>query len=159
MPPRFLLEKTVDQCRAIAAPAGDASAFGQPVAHFPDTVPAADHQRLHDAIVAAIDSDVRPSYNKLADFLATEYAPKGRADPGVWALPGGDALYRFDIRQLTTTNLDPATIHEMGLKEVARIESEQLVIARNLGFSGLESFRASLKTNPKLIPTSVEQIL
>jgi len=159
MPPRFLLEKTVDQCKSIAAPAGEASVFGQPVAHFPDTVPAADHKRLHDAIVAAIDNEVRPSYHRLADFLATEYAPKGRTDHGIWALPGGDALYRFDIRQLTTTDLDPVTIHEIGLKEVARIEGEQLLIAKNLGFSDLKSFRASLKTNPKLIPTSGEQIL
>jgi uncharacterized protein (DUF885 family) len=159
MPPRFLLEKTVTQCKSIAEPAGEASAFGQPVAKFPDSVPAADRKRLHDAIVAAVDNEVRPTYNKLADFLATEYAPKGRTEPGVWALPGGDALYRFDILQSTTTHMDPEAIHELGLREVARIEGEQLVIAKKLGFSDLKSFRASLKTNPKLIPTSREQIL
>ncbi len=159
MPPKFLLEKTVTQCKSIAEPTGEANVFGHPVAHFADTVPAADRKRLHDAILAAVDSEVRPAYNKLADFLATEYAPKGRIEPGVWALPGGDALYRFDIRQLTTTNLDPETIHELGLREVARIEGEQLVIAKKLGFSDLKSFRASLKTNPKLIPRSREQIL
>jgi uncharacterized protein (DUF885 family) len=159
MPPRFLLEKTVTQCTSIAQPAGEASAFGQPVAHFPDTVPAADRKRLHDAILAAVDNEVRPAYVQLAEFLAKEYAPKGRTDAGVWALPGGDALYRFDIRQLTTTKLDPATIHEIGLQQVARIEGEQLAIARKLGFSDLKSLRASIKTNPKLIPTSGEQIL
>jgi uncharacterized protein (DUF885 family) len=159
MPPRFLLEKTVTQCTSIAQPAGEASAFGQPVAHFPDSVPAADRKRLHDAILAAVDNEVRPAYVQLAEFLAKEYAPKGRTDPGVWALPGGDALYRFDIRQLTTTKLDPATIHEIGLQQVARIEGEQLAIARKLGFSDLKSLRASIKTNPKLIPTSGEQIL
>jgi uncharacterized protein (DUF885 family) len=159
MPPRFLLEKTVTQCTSIAQPAGEASAFGQPVAHFPDRVPAADRKRLHDAILAAVDNEVRPAYVQLAEFLAKEYAPKGRTDPGVWALPGGDALYRFDIRQLTTTKLDPATIHEIGLQQVARIEGEQLAIARKLGFSDLKSLRASIKTNPKLIPTSGEQIL
>ncbi len=159
LPPRFLLEKTVTQCTSIAQPAGEASAFGQPVAHFPDSVPPGDRKRLHDAILAAVDGEVRPAYVKLADFLAKEYAPKGRTDPGLWALAGGDALYRFDIRQLTTTNLDPATIHEIGLQQVARIEGEQLVIARKLGFPDLKSFRASLKTNRKLIPASGEQIL
>jgi uncharacterized protein (DUF885 family) len=159
MPPRFLLEKTVDQCKAIAAPAGEASAFGHPVAHFPESVSLEERKRLHDAIVAAVDQEVRPAYEKLANFLATDYAPKGRTDPGVWALPGGEALYRFDIRQLTTTRLDPEIIHEIGLKEVARIESEQLVIAKKLGFPDLKNFRASLKTNPKVIPTSGEQIL
>ena len=158
MPPKFLLEKTVAQCKSIAGAVGEANAFGQPAAKFPDSVPEADRKRLHDAIVAAVDNEVRPAYVKLANFLATEYVPKGRAQPGVWALPGGDALYRFGIRQLTTTDLDPETIHQLGLKEVARIEGEQLVIAKKLGFSDLKSFRASLK-GPKAFATSPAQIL
>src|SRR5437016_11236306 len=124
MPPRFLLEKTVTQCKSIADVAGEANAFGHPVARFPDAVPEADRKRLHDAIIAAVDNEVRPAYTKLANFIATEYAPKGRTEPGFWALPDGDARYRFNIRRLTTTNMDPETIHELGLKEVARIEEE-----------------------------------
>jgi uncharacterized protein (DUF885 family) len=159
MPPRFLLEKTVAQCKSIAEPKGEANVFAHPVTDFPAAVPEADRKRLHDAILAAIDNQVRPAYLKLADFLATDYAPKGRTEPGVWALPGGDALYRFDIRQLTTTNLDPETIHQIGLKEVARIENEQLAIAKKLGFSDLKTFRASLKDNPKFFAKSPEQIV
>ena len=159
MPPRYLLEKTVEQCKSIAEPAGEASSFGQPLAHFPDAVPASDRTRLHDAIVAAIDTQARPAYRKLANFLATDYAPKGRTDFGVWALPNGDALYRFYVRQQTTTNMDPETIHQLGLKEVSRIEGERLAIARKLGFSDVKSFRTSLKNNPRLIPTSRQQLL
>jgi uncharacterized protein (DUF885 family) len=159
MPPRFLLEKTVGQCKSIAEPAGEANVFGQPVAHFPDAVPAPDRKRLQDAIVAVVDGEVRPAYGKLANFIATDYAPKGRTEPGVWALPEGEALYRFDIRQLTTTSMDPEAIHELGLKEVARIEGEELAIANKLGFSDLKSFHDSLKSNSKLIPTSREHIL
>jgi uncharacterized protein (DUF885 family) len=159
MPPRFLLEKTVTQCKSIAEPAGEANVFGHPVAKFPDAVPAGDRQSLHDAIIAAVDNEVRPAYTKLANFIATEYAPKGRTEPGIWALPDGDRRYRFDIRQLTTTTMDPEAIHQLGLNEVARIEGEQLAIAQKLGFEDLPSFRASLKTNPKLIPTSREQVL
>ena len=159
MPPQFLLEKTVSQCRNIAKPAGEANAFGQPVTQFPKSVSPADRKRLHDAIVAAVDNQVRPAYTKLADFLATEYAPKGRTEAGVWALPGGDALYRFDIRDLTTTNMDPEQIHELGLKEVERIEGEQLAIAKKLGFSDLKSFRAHVKTDPKVFATSPEEIV
>src|SRR6266849_5181792 len=77
MPPRFLLEKTVDQCKSIADPAGEANAFAEPIKKFPDTVPEADRKRLRDSILAAIDSDVRPAYNKLAKFIATDYAPYG----------------------------------------------------------------------------------
>ena len=159
MPPRFLLEKTVDQCKSIAAPAGEASVFGKPVTHFPDAVPEADRKRLHEAIVAAVDKEVRPAYTSLADFIATEYAPKGRTEPGLWALSGGDARYRFAIRQMTTTSMEPEAIHQLGLKEVARIEGEQLAIAKKLGFADLKSFRASLKTNPKLTVKSKQQLL
>jgi uncharacterized protein (DUF885 family) len=159
LPPKFLLEKTVEQCKSIAAPAGEANAFGQPASHFPAGVPEADRKRLHDAIVAAVDTEVRPAYTKLANFIATDYAPKGRTDPGMWALLNGDALYRFRIRQQTTTDMDPEAIHQLGLSEVARIEADELVIAKKLGFDNLKVFRASLKTNPKLIPTSRQQIL
>lgn len=159
MPPRFLLEKTVEQCKSIAAPAGEQSAFGHPVAKFPDGVPEADRKRLHDEIIAAVDNEVRPAYTKLANFLATEYAPKGRVEPGIWALPGGDALYRFDVRELTTTEMTPEEIHQLGLKQVAQIEEEELAIAKKLGFSDLKTFRASVKANPKLFATSPDQIL
>ncbi len=159
MPPRFLLEKTVGQCKSIGEPAGEANVFAHPVTEFPAAVPEADRKRLHDAIVSAVDTEVRPAYMKLANFLATEYAPKGRKEPGIWALPGGDALYRFDIQRMTTTNMDPEAIHQLGLEQVAKIETEQLAIAKKLGFADLKSFRASLKNNPKLFPKSPEQIL
>jgi uncharacterized protein (DUF885 family) len=159
MPPRFLLEKTVSQCKSIAEPAGEANAFGQPAAHFADGVPAADRARLHDAIIAAVDNEVRPAYTKLANFLATDYAPKGRTDPGLWALPDGDARYRFRIRQQTTTNMDPEAIHQLGLREVTLIEGQQLVIAKKLGFNDLASFRALVKADPKMFATSRGQLL
>jgi uncharacterized protein (DUF885 family) len=159
MPPRYLLEKTVEQCKSIAAPAGEENVFGRPVVKFPDSVPEADRKRLHDEVIAAVDGMVRPAYNKLAEFIATDYAPKGRTEPGIWSLPNGDALYRYEIRHLTTTAMDPEAIHELGLKEVARIEADQLKIAKSLGFSDLKSFRASLPNNPKLVPTSRDQIL
>jgi uncharacterized protein (DUF885 family) len=159
LPPRFLLEKTVNQCKSIADALGEANVFGQPVSHFPEVIPAADRKRLHDAVITAVDSEVRPAYSKLANFIASDYAPKGRSQPGLWALPNGDALYRFDIRQQTTTEMDPEAIHQLGLQEVARIEGEQFTIAKQLGFSDLESFRASFKTNAKLFPATKQQIV
>ena len=159
MPPKFLLEKTVEQCKNLANAAGEASAFAQPVKEFPASVPEADRKRLHDDIIAAIDHDVRPAYTKLQNFLAKEYAPYGRTLPGVWSLPNGDKLYRYDIRLLTTTNIDPEQIHEIGLSEVKRIEAEQLEIARKLGFQDLKTFRASLKDNPRSYAKSPEDIL
>jgi len=159
MPPRFLLEKVVKQCEAIAEPAGEASAFGQPVAKFPDSVPEADRKRLHDAAIAVVDGKVRPAYRKLAEFVAKDYAPRGRTEPGMWALPNGDALYKFDVEQQTTTNKSPAEIHELGLAEVKRIEGEQAKIAQQLGYKDLAAMREAIKTDPKVHATSRQQIV
>ena len=108
MPPAFLLDKVVTQINSIATPAGEESAFGSPVKKFPDSVSAADQKRLHDAIVAAINDEVRPAYKKLGAYIAKDYAPYGRKDPGLWSLPNGDALYRFAVKQQTTTAMGPA---------------------------------------------------
>jgi uncharacterized protein (DUF885 family) len=159
MPPKFLLEKVVKQCESIAEPAGEASPFGRPVAKFPDSVPEADRKRLHDAIIAAVDGKVRPAYRKLADFIAKDYAPKGRTEPGLWSLPNGDALYRFDIEQQTTTTKSPEEIHQLGLSEVARIEGEMAKIAAQLGYADLADMRAKLDKDPKTHATSRQQIV
>ncbi len=159
MPPKYLLEKVVTQIASIEKPAGMDSVFAEPLKHFPKSVPAAEQKRLHDAILAAIDDDVRPAYAKLGKFVADDYAPHGRSQPGVWDLPHGDAIYRYDVEQMTTTKETPEQIHEIGLAEVKRIEGEMTAIAHQQGFKDLASFRASLKTNPKTHATSREDIL
>jgi uncharacterized protein (DUF885 family) len=159
MPPKYLLEKVVVQIDSIAKPAGMDSVFAEPLKHFPKSVSAADQKRLHDAILAAIDQQVRPAYQKLGQFVAKDYAPHGRTEPGVWQLPNGDAIYRFQAEQMTTTKETPERIHEIGLSEVKRIEDEMTAIAKSQGFKDLASFRESLKTNPKTHATSREDIL
>ncbi len=159
MPPKYLLEKVVVQIDGIEKPAGMDSVFAEPLKHFPKSVSAADQKRLHDEILAAINDDVRPAYVKLGKFVANDYAPYGRNQPGVWDLPNGDAIYRFDVEQMTTTNKTPQQIHELGLAEVERIEGEMTKIAKAQGFADLASFRESLKTNPATHATSREDIL
>jgi uncharacterized protein (DUF885 family) len=159
MPPKYLLEEVVKQIGSIEKPAGMDSVFAEPLKHFPKSVSAADQKRLHDAILAAIDDDVRPAYQKLGEFVARDYAPHGRSQPGVWDLPNGEAIYRFDVEQMTTTDKTPAQIHALGLSEVKRIEGEMTRIAKSQGFADLASFRASLKTNKATHATSREDIL
>jgi uncharacterized protein (DUF885 family) len=159
MPPKYLLEKVVVQIDGIARPAGMDSVFAEPLKHFPASVTAEDRKRLRDAILAAIDQDVRPAYRKLGRFVATDYAPHGRSQPGVWQLPNGDAIYRFMVRQATTTDKTPEQIHAIGLAEVKRIEGEMTKIARSQGHDDLASFRAALKHDPKTHATSREDIL
>lgn len=159
MQPRFILEKVVTQIDSIAKPAGQDNTFAEPLKHFPDSIPAADRQRLRDAILAAIDNDVRPAYRKLGKFVADDYAPHGRSQPGIWQLPNGAAIYRFCIEQQTTTTQSPESIHELGLVEVKRIESDMTAIAKSLGYPDLASFRSAVKNDPKLRPSSPEDLM
>jgi uncharacterized protein (DUF885 family) len=103
MQPRFLLEKAAVQSATLADAAGTSSPFATPAASIPDAIPAADREQLRADILAAVDGKVRPAYARLRTFLAEEYAPKGRAEFGVWSLPDGDARYRYAIRAQTTT--------------------------------------------------------
>jgi uncharacterized protein (DUF885 family) len=159
MPPKYLLEKTVVQCREIADPAGEKNPFASPVLHFPDTIPAADQKRLHDALIAAVDGEVRPAYKKLQQFIATEYAPQGRLDEGYWALPNGDERYQFNVHTQTTSNLTPEQIHALGLAQVADLESQILVLAKKAGYADSKAFTKAVFADPKRKAASREQIL
>src|SRR5882762_5294386 len=118
------------------------------------------HQlRLTQQIAAAIDADVIPAYKAFASFLSTDYAPHGRTTLAVTSLPDGEKRYQNDIYGRTTTHMSPDEIHQLGLREIERIQGEMLEIAKKQGFADLASFRASLKTNSKYIPTSADQIL
>lgn len=159
MPPRYLLEKVTLQAADVAAKTGGASPFAKPVQTFATGISAADQQRLRSAVMSAIDQEILPSYKKFAAFVRDEYAPHGRTDPGVWALPDGAARYRFAIRRMTTTDLSPDQIHEVGLKQLAETEAEMLALAHQLGFKDLASLNEHIKKDRSLYATSGEQVL
>ncbi len=156
MPVRFLLEKVPAQCEGVIA----ADPFLLPLKRFPATIAPEEQQRLAKAINEAVINEVLPAYTAFAGFIASDYAPQGRTPLAVTSLPDGAHRYLNDIRSRTTvSNLTPAQIHEIGLREIDRIQADMLSIARQEGFADLAAFRVSLKTNPKYIPTSAEQIV
>jgi len=159
VPPRYLLEKVLDQVKHLAAEKPEDSPLAIPVMHFPATIPAAEQERIKTETLDAIGKEVLPAYLRFARFLEVSYVPAGREQPGVSALPDGAKYYQFLIRRRTTTDLTAEQIHQIGLDEVKRDETEMLVIAQKLGFKDLASFRAGLKTNPKLHPATREAIL
>ncbi|EPP8766193.1 DUF885 domain-containing protein [Acinetobacter baumannii] len=159
MPPKYLIEKVAKQINSIATPAGADSVFASPLKQFPKNISKAEQERLSREILQAIDQNVRPAYQKLGTFIQKDYLPYGRQHEGIWSLPNGDELYRFYVENNTTTSESPETIHQLGLKEVARIEAEMLKIAKAQGFNDLKSFQQSLKTNPAVFPKSREEIL
>jgi uncharacterized protein (DUF885 family) len=155
MPVRFLAEKIPDQCDGIVK----ADPFLRPTKKFPPEVSAEDQKRLTQQITDAINIDVLPAYKKFAEFIRTEYAPQGRTALSITSLADGQKRYEHDIYARTTTHMSPEEIHQLGLREIERIEGEMTAIAKKEGFADLASFRASLQTNSKYIPTSAEQIL
>jgi uncharacterized protein (DUF885 family) len=155
MPVRFLLEKIPAQCDGIIA----ADPFLQPTKKYPADISADEQQRLTQQITDAINKDVIPAYRTFAAFVRAEYAPQGRTALAVTSLPDGEKRYENDIYGRTTTHLAAAEIHQLGLREIERIEGEMTAIAKREGFADLASFRASVAKNPKYIPTSAEQIL
>ncbi len=155
MPVRFLIEKLPVQCQGII----EADPFLLPTKKYPADIAPEDQKRLTQQITAAVDADVIPAYKAFASFLSTDYAPHGRTTLAVTSLPDGEKRYQNDIYGRTTTHMSPDEIHQLGLREIERIQGEMLAIAKEQGFADLASFRASLKTNPKYIPTSADQIL
>jgi uncharacterized protein (DUF885 family) len=159
MPPKYLLEKLVDEVNKIVNPAGVDNAFSQPVAHLSDSMPKAEQIRLRKEILVTVNDVVRPAYRKLAVWMAKDYAPDGRVDERVWSLPNGDERYRFAIHTQTMTDLSPAKIHQIGRDQVKEIKGQMTSIAHQLGFADLASFRASIAKNPKMFATSRKRVL
>jgi uncharacterized protein (DUF885 family) len=159
VPPRYLLEKALEQVKELAAQKPDESPLAAPLKKFPAAITPAEQERIKTETLDAISKEVLPAYTRFARFLEVSYIPAGRTDPGVWALSDGAKYYAFCIRHTTTTNLAAEQIHQIGLDEIKRNEAEMLTIAQKLGFADLKSFRASLKTNPKLHPASPEALM
>ena len=159
MPPAFLLEKVWEQTNGIATlPAAD-SPFAQPFKKFPDSISKEEEKRLKDQGLAAIATVVQPAYARFAKFVHDDYAPHGRTEVGVWALPNGDAYYAFRVKDSTTTDLTPEQIHELGLAQVREIERRMKEVAAQLGYQDLKAFNAAIKTDAKLHAQSRKQIL
>jgi len=155
MPVRFLLEKIPAQCQGII----DSDPFLNPTKKYPKEIGAEEQTRLTQEITAAVEKDVLPAYKEFAEFVRTEYAPHGRTTLAITSLADGEKRYQNDIYARTTTHMTADEIHQLGLREIDRIEAEMTAIAKKQGFADLAAFRESLKTNKKYIPNSADQIL
>jgi uncharacterized protein (DUF885 family) len=155
MPPKFLLEKLPGQCDGIIA----ANPFLEPTRKFPKEFSDADKKHLINEIVTAINDDVFPAYKKFAEFMRTEYSPKGRTDLSVESLADGKRRYAEAVKTMTTMDIVPADVHGIGLKEVARVTAEMTKLAQHNGYKDLATFRETVNKDPKWKPTSEQQIL
>src|SRR4051794_11350436 len=155
MPPKLVLEKLPGQCDGIIA----ANPFILPTKKFPKEFSEDDKKRLTDEMTKAINDDVFPAYKKFAEYLRTDYDPKGRAELSIESLPDGKRRYAEAVKYMTTLNVTPAEVHELGLKEVERITAEMTKLAKAQGKKDLASFREAINSDPHWKPKSEQQIV
>lgn len=142
----------------LAEPAAD-SVFAEPLVDMPEDLPPARQALIRADWLQMVNRDVLPAYRRLRHFLAEDYLPVARAEPGVAAMRGGAGLYRRLILRYTTLPLEPEAIHTLGLSEVARIQGEMEQVKARLGFTGtLPTFFNHIRTNPRFHPKTAEEL-
>jgi uncharacterized protein (DUF885 family) len=124
------------QFKQLVAARAEDSIYYTPVKHFPAGFSAAEKARLTAAYQATIGEKLNPAVKRLADFLEHDYLPACRTSTGFGALPNGAQWYKARVASQTTTDLQPEQIHQIGLKEVARIQQEYARIGPLMGYNG-----------------------
>lgn len=158
--PRVLMDKVLVQLDQHIVDKVEDSTFYGPIRNLPAEFSDADKQRLTAAYTSLIRDTLVPSYTKLRRFVASEYILHCRETVGLGALPNGAAWYAFQVRQSTTTDLSPDEIHEIGLKEVARIQGEMEQLKTRMGIEGtLKEFFAAVKADPANYFKDEEELL
>jgi uncharacterized protein (DUF885 family) len=138
LPPRFVVERVLTEMKNFTAPPPAenilATSFKTRVAKIRGMT---EEQRagFQKRIETAISDYVYLAYKKLIQYFES-ILPKTTTDDGVWKLPDGEAYYAFALRKSTTTTLSPDEVHDLGLREVARIETEIRAILDANGFPG-----------------------
>lgn len=157
--PRLVVARTIAQLDRLAAQGVADSPFYGPIRRMPAAFTPADRERLTREYTEAIEGRLRPAFAQASRFLATDYLPAARDSVGLSALPGGAEYYAYLIRSHTTTGLDAATVHRLGLSEVQRIEAGMQAVMQEVGFRGtMPEFFALLRTDPRFAPASAQAL-
>lgn len=131
-----------------------------PFTMMPASIPAKDQEALRAEASTLIRDVVAPAYVKLLAFIRSEYLPKARTTLAAVKMPDGEAYYQAQIEKFTTLNLTPREIHEIGLKEVARIEAEMAATKERAGFKGsMAEFFRFLRTDPQFYAKTPRELL
>jgi uncharacterized protein (DUF885 family) len=155
--PKLVMANVVEQLDNLLAEGVEGSTFYKPVLKFPAAVAPTDRARLTVAYAAAIRGRLDPAHRRLRDFIRDEYLPRARDSVGLGQMPGGEALYRYLIARMTTTELEPQAIHALGLAEVARIQAGMERVREQAGFRGTrQEFARFMTTDPRFAPPSRE---
>ena len=158
--PAVVVNLMLDQVAAQASAAPERSPLLAAFRTFPPGIVSADRDRLTMQARAAYTEQFVPSWKRLEAFLRDTYVKQARAQEGIGSLSRGRAAYASLIRHYTTTRSDPAEIHQLGLTEVARIESEMARLMREAGFSGtVAEYERRLRSDPATRFSSQDEML
>jgi uncharacterized protein (DUF885 family) len=159
--PREPMQSALPQFKQLVAIRAEDSIFYTPVVNMPASFTAAEKRSLTTAYRKTIAEKLNPALKRLASFLEKDYLPKTRTSAGWNALPNGAAWYAARVAGMTTTDLTPDQIHEIGLKEVARIQGEYAVTGPKMGYTGpAAGLPRWVSEQPKYKPfTSDQQVI
>jgi uncharacterized protein (DUF885 family) len=164
--PKSLITKVVPQFDALTTVKTSAEGitdvsehlFYAPVLTLPDSFSSKDKERLTEAYTEILMDKLLPSFKSMAFYLKSNYLAAGRESSGISDIPNGKAYYDHAIKFYTTTNMSADEIHELGLKEVARILAEMEKVKQQVGFEGeLKAFFNDIRTNKALMPYSTPE--
>ncbi|MEI6418423.1 MAG: DUF885 family protein [Sphingomonadales bacterium] len=155
-PPRV----TMQGRDASLAALGKADAWLVPFRSMPASISPATQAALRAEADAAIAGAVLPAVTKLLGYLRDTYIPQARTSIAARDLPDGEAWYRDQVREFTTTSLTPEAIHQTGLSEVARIDADMRATMAQTGFKGdFKAFLAFLRSDPQFYARSPDELL
>lgn len=159
--PKALTLKVIPQFEEIITPKVEDNLFYSTIKTFPVDFTESQKSNLTKEYSAAINEKLMPQYQKMIAFLRTEYLPASRTTSGICSIPTGKKTYAAYVKQWTTTNKTPEEIHEIGLKEVARLNSEMEKVKVQVGFKGtLKEFLNDVRNKKELKPfTKPEEVL
>lgn len=151
--PKSLAIKIVPQFETLITPKAEDNLFYSSCKKFPTEFTQQQKDELSKKYAATISEKLIPQFQKMVKFLNEEYVPKCRTTSGIGSLNGGNELYKSLVKQWTTTTKTPEEIHELGLKEVARIKSEMEKVKTQVGFTGtIIEFFDYVRNKPELKP-------
>jgi len=160
LPPKFVVEKSLTQMQGFIATPPDGNPLyvhlRDQLAQQSDMAPR-DRDRLLVAAQQALSDTVYPGYQRLIIYF-TALNSSDLSNAGAWSQPKGDDYYAWAVKRQTTSDLDPTTIHDIGLKEVARIEVEMDAILRTLGHmdGSIGARMAALRKDPQYLYPETE---
>jgi len=158
--PRIVVDRVLQVARKQVEVKPEDSSLLLPFARMPASIPAAAQAEYRGKALAIVRDEIYPAQRAFAEFMAREYVPAARPAIAWRTTPGGEASYRYLVREQTTTDMTPDQIHKLGLEEVARIRGlmEKAIAATD--FNGtFPEFLKMLRTDPRFYARTPAELL